>query len=379
MLKILLKILLVKLLFISFVQAHENHHTDLRLRLWTNKLGFELHATLLSITNGYVNLLTENGITRTIPIKDLSQNDQDWIKDNYVKDITKIPIKINNNIEEINSKKLISNFTPFQDTLKFRVDKKYLYIESNGLPSHQMMVGIKNWQQQVPLPQNYTGSNAWSIPLNPIPAKQPILAKNNFFRGAIALAVNGVPIFNPIKNDGKTDTFLAGELDEYGGHCGRADDYHYHIAPLHLQKVVGTNKPIAYALDGYPIYGTREQDGSKVENLDKLNGHLNKEGKYHYHATVKYPYINGGFYGEIYEKEGQAEPQPKTFPIRPSLKALPGARIIGFKMKNENKFSLTYIVKNSIFSINYEISNNGFVTFNFKNISKNEVLKYKYK
>ena len=35
-------------------------------------------------------------------------------------------------------------------------------------------------------------------------------AKHHFFRGAIALAVNGVPIFNPIKNDGKTDTLLAG-------------------------------------------------------------------------------------------------------------------------------------------------------------------------
>ena len=53
----------------------------------------------------------------------------------------------------------------------------------------------------------------------------------------------------------KTDTLLAGELDQWGGHCGRADDYHYHIAPIHLEKIVGAGNPVAIALDGYPIYG----------------------------------------------------------------------------------------------------------------------------
>ncbi|MFN9041049.1 MAG: YHYH protein [Planctomyces sp.] len=112
------------------------------------------------------------------------------------------------------------------------------------------MVGITAWQQQVPLPQKYNGENAWRIPLNPVPAKAPMSAKTNFFRGAIAIAVNGVPIFNPIKNDGKTDTLLAGELDNFGGHCGRADDYHYHIAPVHLEKQTGSGTPVGWALDG---------------------------------------------------------------------------------------------------------------------------------
>ena len=72
--------------------------------------------------------------------------------------------------------------------------------------------------------------------------------KNISFAGRfVALAVNGVPIFNPIKNNGKTDTLLAGELDRWGGHCGRADDYHYHIAPVHLEKIVGAGNPVAVA------------------------------------------------------------------------------------------------------------------------------------
>jgi hypothetical protein len=125
-------------------------------------------------------------------------------------------------------------FQKFPEAVLLDWDEKYLYVGSDGLPDHPMMVGITAWQQQVTLPQSYYLGNAWSIPLHPVPAANGMSAKTNFFRGAIAVAANGIPIFNPIKNDGRTDTFLAGELDEYGGHCGRADDYHYHVAPWHL-------------------------------------------------------------------------------------------------------------------------------------------------
>jgi hypothetical protein len=146
-----------------------------------------------------------------------------------------------------------------------------------------MMMGITAWQQQVPLPQDYTGDNAFRIPRHPVLSDHPVSAKKALFNGAIAVAVNGVPIFNPIKNDGRTDTYLAGELDTYGGHCGRADDYHYHMAPLHLVDVVGKANPIAYALDGFAIYGLTEPDGSQPVGLDEFNGHTNAAGVYHYH------------------------------------------------------------------------------------------------
>ena len=196
-----------------------------------------------------------------------------------------------------------------------------------------MMVGITAWQQQVPLPQPYFGDNAWRIPLEPVVAKNPMSAKSHFFRGAIALAANGVPIFNPIKNDGRTDTLLAGELDEFGGHCGRGDDYHYHIAPTHLQEIVGKDKPIAYALDGYPIYGYNEPDGSQVRGLDEFNGHSTPGLGYHYHATKMYPYIHGGFHGEVKEVDGQVDPQPRAGGVREALPPLRGAKITGFESK----------------------------------------------
>jgi hypothetical protein len=256
-------------------------------------------------------------------------------------------------------------FDKFATLVKTRSDNKNFYVESNGLPDHRMMVGITAWQQQVPLPQKYTGNNSWQFPLFPVEAKEKLSAKSHFFRGAIAIAANGIPIFNPIKNDGRTDTFLAGELDEFGGHCGRGDDYHYHIAPLVLQKQLGKSLPVAYALDGYAIYGPEEPDGSAVKGLDSFNGHSDAKLGYHYHSTKTYPYINGGFHGEVVEQDGQVDPQPRAESPRPALPPLHGAKITGFETLKAGSYSLTYSLNGSIQKVNYTINPNGSVTFNF--------------
>ena len=239
--------------------------------------------------------------------------------------------------------------------IKTRWDDRYFFVESNGIPDHRMMVGITSWQQQVPIPQNYFGQNAWQIPLHPVPAKNPQSAKGNFLRGAIAVAANGIPIFNPLNNRGD-DAYLFGELDEFGGHCGRADDYHYHIAPVHLQNTIGKELPIAYALDGYPIYGYEEPDGSKVEGLDAFNGHKDQEGHYHYHATKSYPYLNGGFYGEVTQRGGQVDPQPRAEPIRPDLRPLRDARITDFVETKPGSYLLTYDVKGKKGTVSYTLT-----------------------
>ena len=68
--------------------------------------------------------------------------------------------------------------------------------------------------------------------------KEPMSAKTHFMRGAIALAANGIPIFNALNNRGD-DAKKFGELDDFGGHCGKGDDYHYHDAPVFLEKTLG--------------------------------------------------------------------------------------------------------------------------------------------
>lgn len=254
-------------------------------------------------------------------------------------------------ISAANSQVRLPGFSAFANSVKTLRSGKYYLVESNGLPLHNMMVGITNWQQQVPVPMPYTGSNAWSIPVKPRKAANPISTKNNLFRGAIALAADGIPIFNALNNRGE-DAYLIGELDEWGGHCGRADDYHYHAAPLHLSSKVGKTKPIAYALDGYPIYGAFEPNGTKMRPLDALNGHTFK-GKYHYHGTTSYPYINGGMRGKVTVRDGQIEPQAATRPFRPAGEPLRGAAITGFSRGGDSQFALTYTLNGGTYHIDY--------------------------
>ncbi len=256
-------------------------------------------------------------------------------------------------------------FESFAPKVSVRWDEKFLYVESNGLPPHNMMVGITAWQQQVPLPQNYTGANAWQIPLSPVPAKEVISIKNRFLRGAIALAVNGIPIFNPQNNRGEVSQEI-GELDVWGGHCGRADDYHYHAAPLHLQKVAGKGQPIAFALDGYPIYGLTEPDGSQPAGLDGFNGHTTQALGYHYHGSTKYPYVNGGFHGEVVEREQQVDPQPRANPVREALPGLRGAKITGFESTGANSYKLSYDVNGDKRAVLYSINADGTFPFEFQ-------------
>ncbi len=257
-----------------------------------------------------------------------------------------------------------THFEPFKDNIKYRSDEKYFYVESNGIPDHTMMVGITAWQQQVPIPQSYTGKNAWQIPLVPQLADKPVSAKKELFRGAIALAVNGVPIFNALNNR-KEDAYLAGELDEYGGHCGRADDYHYHSAPVHLEKIVGKGKPIGYALDGYPLYGYTDTDGKEPKDLDEFNGRTEKDG-YRYYSTKKYPYVNGGLRGVVTVKGDQVDPQPRSFSPRPALTPLRGAKITGFERDEvKNTSVLKYEQAGKTLSVKYTVNKDSGYTFVF--------------
>ena len=258
----------------------------------------------------------------------------------------------------------LPGFDEFASTVKVFASGDYWQVESNGLPAHNMMVGITSWQQQVPLPMTYKGSNAWQLPRKPALAENPVSAKTSLYRGAIALAVNGVPIFNALNNRGE-DAFLVGELDKWGGHCGRADDYHYHVAPLHLATIVGSAKPIAYALDGFAIYGSTEPDGSTMKKLDAYNGHVGTDGVYHYHGTTTYPYINGGMRGVIRGVVGdQVDPQPSAKPLREAGAPLQGATITNFSSPKTGQYALEYSQSGKTGLVEYTVSDSA-VVFTF--------------
>lgn len=260
-----------------------------------------------------------------------------------------------------------SAFAPFRPQVHTFWDSTYFYVESQGIPSHQMMVGITAWQQQVPIPQCYIGTNAWSIPLNPVLAATPVpVNQNHFLRGAVAVAVNGVAIFNPYTNTG-ADAYLTGQLDNWGGHCGRADDYHYHIAPVTLYNQTAANMPIAYALDGFAVYGSLEPDSTPMTTLDVNHGHFAPNGVYHYHASPAAPYMIGNMVGQVTEDSTlQIVPQAAAHPVRPSLTPLTGAVIADCQPNGTNNgYTLTYTLSGQNYYVTYDWTNNGLYTFNF--------------
>ena len=138
--------------------------------------------------------------------------------------------------------------------------EKKVKFKSNGLPdkNHELMIGITASNQQFPSVHDYL----FEINIKPEYTEEVTMTES----GPIGVAVNGVPLFDPSTqgpkkgSTGKPSHALdVGELDNCGGHAGRGDDYHYHIAPKCLieelgeQKIEVEKKPIGFAKDGFPI------------------------------------------------------------------------------------------------------------------------------
>ena len=264
-----------------------------------------------------------------------------------------------------------SAFAPFSSTVSTTYDDNFFYVNSTGIPNHTMMVGISNhgWQQQVPISKCYISTNHWTIPLNPVIATTPVpVSASHFTKGAIAMAANGVPIFNYHTNTG-VDSFLDGQLDNYGGHCGRGDDYHYHTAPLHLITLGQTtyNLPIAFALDGYAVYGNLEPTGIEMASLDANHGHY-LNGVYHYHGTATAPYMIGNMVGQVTEDANlQIIPQPQGNPVRTeNWTPLSGALITSCAANGNNGFNTAYS-KNGVsgYATNYTATAAGLYIFQY--------------
>ncbi|MEP3428274.1 MAG: YHYH protein [Roseibium sp.] len=166
---------------------------------------------------------------------------------------------------------------------------------SKGLPnsSDPIMRGIIGSNQQFPSVHNFS----FEILQKPILASTPTPTE----AGPLGVAVNGVPIFDPStqgpikQSTGKRPSALEeGELDVCGGHAGRGDDYHYHMAPkcliedLGKKWVDGDKKPIGYAMDGFPILalGWFDRQNAVEAGLDSCRGIKDSNGEYFYNVKT---------------------------------------------------------------------------------------------
>lgn len=197
-------------------------------------------------------------------------------------------------------------------------DGTYITFKSTNLPDHKSAY----WPSTNALYEAYTGTNNFNgdgnfgfapgvittqtftlkIPLNP----KLNTAHSATGMSAIGIALNGVAIFNQYAGGGTALSAEAGGFDQFWGHPQQSGIYHYHVEPLYLTTVKSTKSGLlGFLLDGFPVYGPTEEDGTKVTNslLDVYHGHTHvtvdyPTGIYHYHFTSTAPYLNGnGYYG----------------------------------------------------------------------------------
>ena len=266
-------------------------------------------------------------------------------------------------------------FEKFAPSVSVICDETYMYVSSNGIASHSMMVGITGWNQQVPLPMLVSDSLAqmWRFPLKPVAAASEIATTGV---GGTGIMLNGISIFNATKPapnsngsvySASADPKLQGELDTCAGHSGRGDDYHYHAEPSCLIALLGSESALAgYQLDGYPIYGSKEPSGSVATGLDKCQGHDTGDGRgYHYHFTTSAPYSPMCFHGEV-PADVSTSGQPNAGPARsagePAQVLITG---MTFNLTGTSKLEYTYQGKAG--SVSYTPTTSGCWSFVYVN------------
>ena len=174
-----------------------------------------------------------------------------------------------------------------------------------------------------------------SLPLNPTLATTPSCLS----LGTIAVALNGVSVFNALDGAGR-DAPAHEVLDLCTGHPEMNGTYHYHAAGA-CQKEAHTlgHTLTGYAIDGFGLFGLYDGQGQEITNgdLDKCHGHTHdidwdgaETSSYHYHLTNAYPYTIGCFRGSEVVEQTQAGPQgggglPPPGGLPPGCPPPPGA------------------------------------------------------
>lgn len=187
--------------------------------------------------------------------------------------------------------------------LKVSHDDTFLILETQNLPNHPTAKFPNSGNPNTIRTQNFT----FRIPLVPKPAQQITPPP----MGPIGLAINGVVFFNPFEAGGMNAVAGYSEVwfDSCCGHPEQRGAYHYHKYPSCVKTPFpddgkGHSPIIAFAWDGYPVYGPYVADGVMAKDLkgakalDVCNGRFDPDRGYHYHVTPgKFPYLIGGYAG----------------------------------------------------------------------------------
>ena len=200
---------------------------------------------------------------------------------------------------------LPSVFARFGGAAVVSLDGSTVVIRTTDLPDHKSpYYGVGNANYEAPQPGMQVNPNriasqslVFRIPVSPRAA-----TASDTPLGPMGVAVNGVVLFNQYAAGRVPLTSEILSFDRYNGHPTGTNQYHYHLEPRWLTDSRGKASLIGVLLDGFPVYGTIDENGSAPADLDSCNGHTGAttdypEGIYHYHVTSVPPYIAGCFHG----------------------------------------------------------------------------------
>jgi hypothetical protein len=179
------------------------------------------------------------------------------------------------------------------------------------------------------------------FPRDPKVAATPTKIVNQL--GTMGITISGLLFYGATEGPVPTesawgDPYYNKMLDTCGGHAGPQNEYHYHVLLTIALCNLKNTGIIAYAIDGFPVYGptgcldvkcTKNaqmtsgyvQTGDPQKNvwnaysfksstsktvLDECNGRIQPDGTYGYHATLTFPYIVGCLKGTPKTQSGAA-------------------------------------------------------------------------
>jgi hypothetical protein len=182
--------------------------------------------------------------------------------------------------------------------------------QGNGLPVEQP-TGIFPISRDDPVYRYDTNPNriaAQHLDFN-IPATPKVAAEPGCLpMGMIGFTVTGVALYSALDDAGR-DAAAHEIQDLCDGHPQGNSQYHYHSGSPCIPGI-GSNEPVGWALDGFPILGERDANGAWLTNadLDACHGRAEENTiagrsyEYAYHMTREYPYTLSCFKGELDER-----------------------------------------------------------------------------
>jgi hypothetical protein len=194
-------------------------------------------------------------------------------------------------------------YTKFRSAVSVHVDGSFVVLQSNDEPDHKSPY----WPMDNPLYEaesdvhlNPSQISAQSITMK-VPISPAISSDSDTPLGPMGMAINGVVLFNQYAAGRVPLTTEIASFDHFHGHPNQDNEYHYHLEPV---AITSGNEAalVGVLMDGFPVYGPKDQDGSTPAGLDECNGHVGAtadypNGIYHYHTTSVSPYISGCFKG----------------------------------------------------------------------------------